>query len=246
MNKNSKKSKVYKYVYLEHTVSGQQRWRVKTRGYNSTHKSEKDAAKAVDDFLIKIGKNAVNFTSKKLIINPVTVDFIKEAVETFSNCGDLSTVSRDRNLVELRYVAYVLAGKFCNERTTFREIGKPFNRRHSTVIIGKNKFEFLKNQPSFAGSLNVYVKLSEQIRKIAKGKFGVEIMKSTTEIKEEYKLLEEELRLNYEKKVTELTTKLHNLGSRPVFQELAALDDSLLDLFEIRAKAFLNMNKNKN
>ena len=70
-----------------------------------------------------------------------------EDLKTFIKANKLDTSARHRNLVYSRYYLYsVLRG---NTNLTLIEIGKLFNRDHSSVVDGLNKYELFKDDCLF-------------------------------------------------------------------------------------------------
>lgn len=68
-----------------------------------------------------------------------TPTFIAKLVAEELNIPDLSIKKRTRELIQARFIYYVLAKKFCRY-ASLDKIGKAVNRDHSTVIHGIKQF----------------------------------------------------------------------------------------------------------
>lgn len=177
--------------------------------------------------------------------NKVSAELIKIIVERHSNYKDISLKTRERPYPYLRCIYYVLCKKFCTKKTSLSQIGNILNLDHATVLHGLKRFYEYENQEWFKEFYEIYIDCCKEIRETIKNLPEFDLVKDIEEVKRDYRVNFIQYQEKNREIVNKLVIKLDNLRHRPIFKEIASLDDETLDLFEERAKAFLIMNNNK-
>lgn len=176
----------------------------------------------------------------------VSPEFIKEQVELFTGFKDLSVKSRKREITEARFIAFKITKVLC-PKASLSSIGKVYNRDHASVIHGLKKFDDLLGQFDFRHSEKIYKDVLNNIEKICEsGRYkSMNRLQTVQEIKSEYRLKFISMTEKFHTVIGKQLLKIRNLTNRPIFEEMAELDDDALDELEIRIRAFMTMNKNR-
>lgn len=175
----------------------------------------------------------------------VSIEYIIKLVGNKFDCEDITIATRKRPYPYYRAVAYVLCREFSHGKNSFHFIGTHFGLDHATVIHGINKFNLYKDQKWFKTFFDVYMDCYTQLKKEIRLLPEHNELKTAREVEINHRLKYIKLTEKSHRVINKLKTKLDNLNQRPIFKEIASLDDETLDLFEERAKAFLAMNNRK-
>lgn len=182
----------------------------------------------------------------------ITIDYIKKLVEIHTEIEDLSINTKRRNVIESRSIYYKLCRLFLDKKyNTYKEIGDLVGKDHSTVIYGVKMFDDLENTLSFSHYKKVYNFCFNHLSSIDNGKSIDYDLKIATELidslRENIKI---EVKNNIEnnKRIKYLEGKLHEQSKAnisDVLVKLSKLDYADTLDFELRANAFLSMNRIK-
>jgi hypothetical protein len=93
----------------------------------------------------------------------VTLDYIKELVESKVGGIDIGTELRTDSLSFYRFIAFKLCRMPAPNKTVLTSIGKVFNRSHGSVIHGLKRFDEFKHQSFFEEYLDLYNKCVKDI-----------------------------------------------------------------------------------
>jgi hypothetical protein len=179
----------------------------------------------------------------KIQITPL---FIKQYIEDLSG-KKLDTKSRERELVELRFVAFKLT-KYLT-RSSLSKIGKIYNRDHATVLHGIKQFDSLEEQIYFKPSKDLFDKCVKEFLALSDEYVVLKNLQTTSELKNEYeqilKRIEEKHRLEveeYKMEVNKQLEQINNFRLSPIFSKITKLPQDEFKELETRVNAFLQMN----
>jgi len=162
-------------------------------------------------------------------------------IDAVSNTFHLEKKTRLKDYIYLRRICYKLC-KELNPRLSLSRIGKVFNRDHATVLNGLRKFDDARGFPDYDAYYEIHDKVYEILTRQQPSSFGP-LPKSLELIEREYRVKHIILVEKSHKVICKLMMKLDNIAKRDIFKELSELDDKSFEEFEVRAKAFLEMNK---
>ena len=179
----------------------------------------------------------------KIQITPL---FIKKYIEDLTGL-DLSTKSREREVVELRFIAFKLTRTLT--RHSLSKIGAIYNRDHATVMHGVRQFESLEDQVFFKQSKDLYDKCLKKFLSLSDEYVVLKTLQTTKELKEEYEQVLTIIKENhkaeiesYKIEVEKHLEQINNFNLSPIFSKITELPKTEFEELEIRVNAFLQMN----
>lgn len=192
--------------------------------------------------------------TKKINISPT---YIKNYIEELTEM-DLTSSSRVRSIVEMRWVAFKLTRVLT--RTSLYKIGELYNKNHATVLYGIKNFDFMYNMEEFNQTKTIYKRVYNAFLEIQSyigidGK--IETLKELNEnfqnqigsnnetlefIKFKYENKIDQITEKYNKSVRDLTIKNQRFTTNPIFEKITNLPEQEFQDLEIRVNAFLQMN----
>tara|TARA_R110000803_G_scaffold10007_5_gene31099 strand:+ start:2124 stop:2684 length:561 start_codon:yes stop_codon:yes gene_type:complete len=185
-----------------------------------------------------------------MIIKHISLEFIKDLVQTSSGVTNLEEKKRNDHKAWLRFVCFKLSKDFLTKKQApLRSIGDLYNKDHATVLNGIKQFDSLFNQRDFEYCKNVYsycYTVLNNIKEKGSTNSKKSIKKTPFEIEGYYRLRHISYSLRIRKMFDSMSRKIENLSKRDVFAQIAALSDEDLADFEVRANAFLQMKRVKN
>ena len=139
----------------------------------------------------------------------ITIRQIKEYYELVSDINDLSTKSREREIVDVRFSFYKSCKMHTNE--SLAKIGLFAGRTHATVLHGIKEFDNLYSGNNFTAK-KIYTKVEEKINVVKKNcKSDFDIMKC-----QDVELVKQYFRIKH----IQHTEKSHNIIRNLQFENI--------------------------
>ncbi|MFK7947828.1 MAG: helix-turn-helix domain-containing protein [Saprospiraceae bacterium] len=184
---------------------------------------------------------------KKDLLVHITPKYILELMLSKTDV-DIRNKGRRRENVYNRSIYFTLCRNFTT--STLVKIGEDLNKEkpfdHATVMHGLNIFENYKNQKWFSNYLDFYNALAATIYKesVINGSSQKRLL-TTDDVRNEYKIKFIMLVDKYRNIINKQQKQIYNLKNNEIINEIASLDDDILELLKPRLKSFLLMNKKK-
>lgn len=171
-----------------------------------------------------------------------TANKIKAYLEAHTSISDLSIKSRERHIVEARYVAFKLTKFFCPQMS-FRAIGFLYKKDNATVHHGIKQFDYLINQKGFEYYKDLYNKIHLELSQDKTTDY-LKSFKNIEDVKSYYRIKHLKMQRKYRSIISKQSRKLIKYKNSSLFDKINELEGKERKDLEDRINAFLLMNNN--